>query len=131
MRVQDRGGLDGLNAAEMQRALKSLRTEFGSIASAIISRDGILIASDIPEGVIAETFTIMCATMMGAASTAHSELRIGQPKMMRVTSEKHEMMLVSAGRKMIIVCVVPIGVNIDQLQARLREIIESTQQEAV
>jgi len=120
-----------LNAAEMQRALKSLRTEFGSIASAIISRDGILIASDIPGGVIAETFTIMCATMMGAASTAHSELRIGQPKMMRVISEKHEMMLVSAGRKMIIVCVVPIGVNIDQLQARLREIIESTQQEAV
>lgn len=119
-----------MNAVELQRALKGLRTEFGSMASAVVSRDGILIASDIPDGVIAETFTIMCATMMGAASTAHSELRIGQPKAMRVTSEKHEMILVSAGRKAIIICVVPVGAKIDQLQARLREIVEGVQESA-
>lgn len=117
-----------MNAAELQRALKDLRSEFGSIASAIVSRDGILLASDIPEGVVAETFTIMCATMMGAASTAHSELRISQPKMMRVTSEKHEMLLISAGRKAIIVCVVPAGVKLDMLQSRLKEIVESVQE---
>lgn len=117
-----------MNAAELQRALKSLRSEFGSIASAIVSRDGILISSDIPEGVVPETFTIMCATMMGAASTAHSELRIGQPKIMRVTSEKHEAMLVSAGRKAIIICVVPTGADLDRLQARLKEIVEGAQE---
>lgn len=119
-----------MNATELQRALRNLRTEFGSMASAVVSRDGILMASDIPEGVIAETFTIMCATMMGAASTAHSELRIGQPKTMRVTSEKHEMVLVSAGRKAIIICVVPAGAKVDQLQARLREIVEGVQESA-
>jgi len=102
-----------LSAAEMQKSLRNLKSEFGSLASAIVSRDGVMIASDIPEGVIAETFTIMCATMMGAASTAHSELKIGQPKAMRILSEKHEMLLVSAGRKAIIVCVVPLGTKID------------------
>lgn len=117
-----------MNAAELQRALKSLRSEFGSIASAIISRDGILLVSDIPEGVVAETFTIMCATMMGAASTAHSELRIGQPKIMHVTSEKNEMLLLSAGRKAIIVCVVPAGARLDELQSRLKEIVEGVQE---
>ena len=117
-----------MNVADLQKSIKNLRTEFGSLASAIVSRDGIMISSDIPEGVIAETFTIMCATMMGAASTAHSELKIGQPKAMRILSEKHEMFLVSAGRKAIIVCVVPLGTKIDQLQARLREIVDSVQE---
>lgn len=117
-----------MNAAELQQALKSLRSEFGSIASAIVSRDGILLVSDIPDGVVAETFTIMCATMMGAASTAHSELRIGQPKIMRVTSEKNEMLILSAGRKAIIVCVVPAGARLDELQSRLKEIVEGVQE---
>jgi len=114
-----------LNAVELQKSLKNLKSEFNSLASAVVSRDGIMISSDIPEGAIAETFTIMCATMMGAASTAHSELRIGQPKAIRVLSEKHEMIVVGAGRKFAIVCVVPLGTKIDQVQQKLNQIIEN------
>ncbi len=109
---------------DLPKALKELRGEFGSMASAAMSRDGILIAADMPEGVIAETFTIMCATLMGAASTAHSELKIGQPKVMKITSDKHEMMLVGAGRKSIIVSVVPLGSNVDALIQRMEKISE-------
>jgi len=116
-------------SSELTSALKDLRKEFKTIASAIISRDGILIASDIPDGVIIETFTIMCATLMGAASTAHSELRIGQPRAMRIFSERHEMMLVGAGKRAIIICAVPLGTKIDLLQQRLHKIVESMQED--
>jgi hypothetical protein len=110
---------------DLQKALKQLKTEFGSLASAVISRDGLLIAADMPEGTTAETFTIMCATLMGAASTAHSELRIGQPRLIRIASEKHDMILAGAGRKSIVVSIVPLGSKIDDLQRKMEMISDN------
>lgn len=111
--------------ADLQRALKELKAEFGSLASAVISRDGLLIAADLPEGTATETFTIMCATLMGAASTAHSELRIGQPKIMRITSEKHEMVLAGTGKKAIAISIVPQGAKVDELQKKLERLADA------
>ena len=110
---------------DLQKTLRQLKIESGSIASAIISRDGLLIAADLPEGTTAETFTIMCATLMGAASTAHSELKIGQPRFIKVSSEKHDMILVGSGRKSIVVSVVPLGSKIDDLQRKMEQISDS------
>lgn len=109
---------------DLQKALKELKEEFGSVASAVISRDGLLIAADMPDGVTSETFTIMCATLMGAASTAHSEIKIGQPKLIRISSEKHEMVIAGAGRKSLAVSIVPIDSKIDDLRRKLDEIAD-------
>ena len=109
---------------DLQTSLKALRSEFGVIASAVLSRDGLLIASDIPEGITAETFTIMCATMMGAASTAHSELKVGQPQVMKVQSKEHEMFVVGAGRRALMVSVAKRGVDADKLLKQLNTIID-------
>jgi len=91
---------------ELKPALRALRQSCGVIASAVISRDGLVIAADVPEGVSMETFAIMCATLLGAASTAHSELRIGTPNHVLVESEDAKMVVVGAGRKTLIVAVV-------------------------
>ncbi len=91
---------------ELRPALRALRQSSGAIASAVISRDGLIIAADVPEGVSMETFGIMCATLMGAASTAHSELRIGTPLHVVVESEDAKMVVVGAGRKAVIVAVI-------------------------
>lgn len=107
---------------DFQGILRGLKAEFGAVSSAVIGRDGMLIAGDMPEGITPETLTIMCATIMGAAVTAHSELRIGQPKVIRMTSEKYEMFIVGAGRKAIIITVVPKGANIDDLQQKLAKL---------
>lgn len=90
---------------ELKPALRALRQSCGAIASAVISRDGLVIAADVPEGVSMETFAIMCATLMGAASTAHSELRVGTPQHVLVESEDAKMVVVGGGRKAIIVAV--------------------------
>lgn len=90
---------------ELKPALRSLRSSCGSMASAVISRDGLVIAADMPEGVSMETFAIMCATLLGAASTANSELRVGTPQHVVVESEEAKMVVVGAGRKALIVAV--------------------------
>ncbi|MEW5748347.1 MAG: roadblock/LC7 domain-containing protein [Candidatus Thermoplasmatota archaeon] len=92
---------------ELKPALRALRQSCGSIASAIISRDGLVIAADLPEGVSMDTFSIMCATLIGAASTANSELRVGTPQSVLVESEDARMLVVGAGRKALIVTVLP------------------------
>jgi hypothetical protein len=76
------------------------------MASAVISRDGLVIAADLPEGVSMETFAIMCATLLGAASTANSELKVGTPKHVVVESEDAKVVVVGAGRRALIVAVV-------------------------
>ena len=91
---------------ELKPALRTLRQSCGAIASAVISRDGLVIAADVPEGVSMETFAIMCATLLGAASTAQSELRVGTPNHVIVESEDAKMIVVGAGRKALIVAVV-------------------------
>jgi len=92
---------------ELKPALRALRQSCGAVASAVISRDGLVIAGDVPEGVSMETFSIMCATLLGAASTANSELRVGSPLHVIVESEDARMVVVGAGRKALIVTVIP------------------------
>ena len=91
---------------ELKPALRALRQSCGAIASAVISRDGLVIAADVPEGVSMETFGIMCATLLGAASTANSELRIGTPIHVTVETEDAKMLVVGAGRRALIVTVI-------------------------
>lgn len=91
---------------ELKPALRALRQSCGAFASAVVSRDGLVIAADVPEGVSMETFGIMCATLLGAASTANSELRVGIPLHVVVESEDAKMIVVGAGRKALIVTVI-------------------------
>ena len=91
---------------ELKSALRSLRQKWGAVASAVISRDGLIIAADVPEGVSRESFGIMCATLLGAASTAHSELRIGTPVHVIVDSDDAKMIVTGAGRKALLVAVI-------------------------
>ena len=91
---------------ELKPALRRLRTSCGAAASAVISRDGLIIAADVPEGVSQETFAIMCATLLGAASTANSELKVGTPQHVIVESEDAKMVVAGAGRKALLVAVI-------------------------
>lgn len=104
--------------------ISEIKRQFKPIASAIIGRDGTLLAGDLPEGITAETFTIMCATMMGAAVTAHSELRIGSPKVIRITSDDNEVLLVGAGKKAMVVLVLPKGADVIGISQKIGAIAD-------
>lgn len=110
---------------ELKPALRALRQDFNALASAIVSRDGLIMAGDIPEDASSETFGIMCATLLGAASTAHSELRIGTPLGLMVESEESMMIVVGAGRKALIVAVVPREADCEAAKKKLEELAET------
>ncbi len=63
--------------------------------SAIVTRDGLLISSDLPRDIDAETFAAMSATMIGAAETAVGELKKGTVE--RVIAEGKEVKLITKG----------------------------------
>ena len=90
-----------------REALRSLLTEFnrnaGVMASALVTRDVILISSALPEGIDAEAFAAMTATMMGAAETAFSELKAGAAERVIVEGSRVKIVAVGAGENAILV----------------------------
>lgn len=99
--------------AELQKAV-------GPDAAAIVSRDGILLASKIPETVHGETFAIMSATMLGAAITAHSELGKATPVRVVVESEDGCSVVCGAGTDSLLV--VTMKESMIKIAAHLAEI---------
>jgi len=81
--------------------LEKLKQE-GILGSAVISRDGIVLNSDLPSSTHEETFAIMCATIIGAANTANQELDRSNPEKVIVDSKEGRILIVSAGRNKIL-----------------------------
>jgi predicted regulator of Ras-like GTPase activity (Roadblock/LC7/MglB family) len=61
----------------IDEVLKELKSVGGIESSAVITRDGLLVASDTSGDVDAETFAAMSASMAGAAETAITEVNGG------------------------------------------------------
>ncbi|MDI6903171.1 MAG: roadblock/LC7 domain-containing protein [Methanocellales archaeon] len=90
--------------AEMLESILNDLKRTGDIeASAIVSRDGLIMASDIPPGIHAEAFAAMSATMLGAAETATAELKKGIPDRIIVESAKGKVIAAGAGPKALLV----------------------------
>ncbi len=87
----------------LEGVLKELKDVGDIEASAIVSRDGLLIAADISQNVNAEAFAAMTATMLGAAETATSELGKGIPDRVIVEGREGKIIATGAGPKALLV----------------------------
>ena len=86
--------------------IKDLKTKVGGIATALVSRDGLVLYADVPAGVYTETFAIMCATILGAAATANTELNRAPPERIVVEGNDSRTIIVGSGKKALLVAVV-------------------------
>ncbi len=87
--------------------------EIGDIqGSSVVSRDGLVIASDLSKDVDEETFAAMSAAMQGAAETAVSELKQGELNQIIVDAKKGKILTISAGRLAILVALAKPEVNL-------------------
>jgi len=89
--------------ALIEEVLSDLKRVGGVNASAVVTRDGLLIASDVMIGMDAETFAAMTATMTGAAETAMNEVKAGSPDRVIVEGESAKIISVGAGPKALLV----------------------------
>lgn len=103
-----------LTLAEMVRALRDA-TE--AEAAAVINRDGSVVAADLPPVVSQETFSIMCAAILGAGMTASTELRHSAPHRVLLESEDATILIQEVGRRAMLVLVVPPEQPIAQLDS--------------
>lgn len=105
--------------------LATLKNECNAMASAIVSRDGVVVDSDIPEDVSRETFAIMSATIMGAGVTTTTELKRSAPSRIVVDSTDVRTVIMNAGRRRILVVVVPPDTDPTLVEDSSRPLLES------
>ena len=85
---------DKLNAA-----LSNLQSSSSDIeASAVVTEDGLIIASSLPQGVEESRIAAMSAAMLSMGSRTNQELNRGQVKQMDVKGETGYVLIVSAGQ---------------------------------
>jgi len=101
--------------SKIETLLEILRklTEVGDVeGSAIVTRTGLLIASNLPEDINAETFAAMSATVIGAADTAISELKGNDVSGVIIEGEEAKLIMMDAGPNTILVSMVAKNANI-------------------
>lgn len=112
---------------DLNSMLRDMRQD-GARSSAIISRDGLVIAADVEPDALVDTFAIMCATLMGAAVTANMELNRRPPELVTVESEDGKMLIMNAGRKAVVVSVLEKSGNEKAVQQRMLQIASEMKQ---
>jgi predicted regulator of Ras-like GTPase activity (Roadblock/LC7/MglB family) len=96
---------------KLVKILEGLKDIGGIIGSAVISKDGLAIASDIGEQDI-DTFAAMSAAMEGAAETAVSELKQGELKQIIIDADEGKIITISTGEEAILVILAKRSINL-------------------
>ena len=85
----------------------ALRDATKAEAVAVINRDGGIVATELPQTVSQETFSIMCAAILGAGMTAATELGHAPPHRVLLESKDAVFLIQELGRRAMLVIVVP------------------------
>ncbi len=109
----------------MDDIVRKTRQACGAEALAVVSRDGIVIAADMPKGVAKETFSIMCATILGAGMTAANELGRTPPSRIFLESSDLDILILESGRRSMIVAVMRPGTNVKQVEPQLQGLLSA------
>ncbi len=86
----------------VERLLTELKEINGVKACAAVTRNGLLICSNMHE-LFTESMAAMSATMLGAAETASSHVKLGRPSRIIVESDDGKMIIEGAGPKAFLV----------------------------
>jgi len=115
----------------VDQVLHELRKVGGIHASAAVTKDGLLIASDVTSEIDAEAFAAMTATMTGAAETAMSEIKAGSTLRIVVEGKSGKIVSIEAGANAILVVLAtpeaPLGLillKIGEASRKIAKILE-------
>lgn len=106
---------------EVENILRKLSSIGQVEGSAVVSRDGLLIADALPKNIDAEIFSSMSATMHGAAETAISELKRGVCQMATAESDKSMVVSLGVNPTFILVALAMKGVNLGLLRVEMKK----------
>jgi len=113
----------------LEKMLRQLRETCGSTASAVVSRDGLVIAGDMPDNISRETFAIMGATILGAGMTAATELRVSPPTHIVLSTKETRIHIFEAGPRALVVLVAPPKHDESEIRIALKPVLEEIRNE--
>lgn len=88
---------------QIELVLDELRKTGDIEASAVVRRDGLMIASDLPARIESRTVAAMTAALVGTAETTSNELKRGSFQEVVVDSEKGKVVAIGAGKLALLV----------------------------
>jgi uncharacterized protein len=86
--------------------LADLKSHTGAIATALVSRNGLVVHAETLSGCHVETFALMCATVVGAADAASAEVGQSPPDRIVVVGGGSKLVMVPAGKQALLVAAV-------------------------
>lgn len=108
---------------DIKKMIDDMKNRFQVIAAGYITRDGMPKYLEVPEGAYAETFSIMCATVLGAAGTAATELGQKNPEHVIVETAEIKIFIVSGGMKGLLVAAIRTENKEEEILHYMREMM--------
>ncbi|HEY5606073.1 MAG TPA: roadblock/LC7 domain-containing protein [Thermoplasmata archaeon] len=109
--------------------VRALRDVTKAEAVAVINRDGGVVTAELPPTVSQETFSIMCAAILGAGMTASTELGHAAPHRVVLESEDATLVIQEVGRRAMLVLVVPPERAISEIDTAISRFVQAAAQD--
>ena len=97
---------------ELEGILKTLGEIGDVIGSAIVRRDGLLIASNLSSGVNSKAVAAMAAAIVGTSEISTKELDIGEFNQVIVNANNGQYVSIGAGGEAILICLIKRAANL-------------------
>jgi len=104
--------VEGGKRKELEDVLKDLEKSGDIVGSAVVRRDGLLIASGLPAEVNAKAVSAMAAAMVGTSETSVKELGLGEFSQVMVNASQGQFVALGAGSEAIIISLLRKGANL-------------------
>jgi predicted regulator of Ras-like GTPase activity (Roadblock/LC7/MglB family) len=106
----------------VEKGLRELREGNPAVHWAIMSRDGVVMHAELPDGVHHETFAIMCATMLGAALTLNSEFPEGDVERIIVEAGRYRVIVIGLDLERLMAIIVPRNMDLSSLLVYIQKV---------
>ncbi len=113
----------------LEEMVRALRDVAHAEAVAVINRDGGVVAASLPASVSQETFSIMCAAILGAGMTAATEFRHTAPHRVVLESKDSTILIQEMGRRAMLVLVLPPERTLESLSTALSRFTQAAEKE--
>ena len=117
-----------MNSVKIQylnRELEKLEEISDIVGTAIVNRNGLLIASKLPRDIEDRKFCAMAATMFGAIETAASTLGSNSVTNLTVEFNDFQLIIMAADEQTILVSLLNLNANLGLLLIEIEEIIKN------
>jgi len=117
--------MNNLKIESLDKELEKLEILGDFIGSAIVNRNGLLMASRLPRDIDDRKFGAMAATMFGAIETAATAVKEKQINNLTVEFNDYQLLIVGADEQFILVTLVDLNINLGLIFIEIEETIKN------